>query len=115
MANIGLHKVIADSLNSVIGLADQKDITLIYGKPTELVVWADGERITQVLINLLSNAIKFTPEGKKIEVVVRDRGEQAEVCVIEHGPRFLSVFTRCRSPMARATGARALVLPSARA
>jgi len=85
MANIGLHKVIADSLNSVIGLADQKDITLIYGKPTELVVWADGERITQVLINLLSNAIKFTPEGKKIEVVVRDRGEQAEVCVIDQG------------------------------
>jgi len=37
----------------------------------ELTVWADRDKITQVLTNLISNAIKFTPGGGKISVGVR--------------------------------------------
>jgi PAS domain S-box-containing protein len=85
IANTSLNKVINDSLNSVTALADQKDLTLVYNAPSDLVVRADGDRITQVLINLLSNAIKFSPEGKKVEVIVRDLGTEAEVSVIDQG------------------------------
>jgi len=34
-------------------------------------VWADQERIGQVVRNLLSNAIKFTPAGGKVTISVR--------------------------------------------
>ena len=40
------------------------------------LVWADREKLVQVLVNLLSNAVKFTPEGGRVSVAVlaRHRG-----------------------------------------
>jgi len=33
-------------------------------------IWADGERVIQILRNLMSNAVKYTPDGGKIEINV---------------------------------------------
>jgi signal transduction histidine kinase len=41
------------------------------GVPT---MWADGERVTQILRNVVSNAIKYTPDGGTIEVSVEMLG-----------------------------------------
>jgi two-component system phosphate regulon sensor histidine kinase PhoR len=38
----------------------------------------DREKITQVIVNLLSNAIKFTPDGGRITLEGRVRGEQGQ-------------------------------------
>jgi PAS domain S-box-containing protein len=48
--------------------------------------WADEARVHQVLGNLIGNALKFTPAGGHIEVSVRERAEQLEVCVADTGP-----------------------------
>jgi signal transduction histidine kinase/GAF domain-containing protein len=54
--------------------AAEKDISLIDdGLQAGATVWADQERIGQVVRNLLSNAIKFTPAGGKVMVTVRSR------------------------------------------
>ncbi len=37
------------------------------------LVWADREKLVQVLVNLLSNAVKFTPEGGCVGVAVLTR------------------------------------------
>jgi PAS domain S-box-containing protein len=41
-----------------------------------LGVWADAEKLRQVLLNLLSNAVKFTASGGRIavDVIIRDAG-----------------------------------------
>lgn len=53
--------------------------------PTLPPVWADQDRLRQVLLNLLSNAIKFTHEGL-IQVVARTAsGDQVEVAVKDTG------------------------------
>ena len=48
-------------------------------------VWADTDRVTQILINLISNASKYTPEGGSITVTARRSDEVATVEVRDTG------------------------------
>lgn len=50
-------------------------------------VYADEERIRQVIVNLLDNAIKYTPEGGKIQVSMLHRtAQKIQVSVGDTGP-----------------------------
>lgn len=49
-------------------------------------VWADGERLWQVVQNLLVNASKFTPEGGTIVLRARSRNAFLEVAIADNGP-----------------------------
>ncbi len=48
-------------------------------------VWADSDRIEQVVVNLLDNAIKFTPRGGKITLTTRADKELCTVTVADNG------------------------------
>ena len=50
-----------------------------------LPVWADRERIAEVLENLLSNATKYSPAGGPVHVTLKREGEQAIVSVRDQG------------------------------
>lgn len=50
-------------------------------------VYADGERIRQVIVNLLDNAIKYTPPGGTIRVSILHRTTQKiQVSICDSGP-----------------------------
>lgn len=50
-------------------------------------VYADAERIRQVISNLLDNAIKYTPEGGKIAISILHRTTQKiQVSICDNGP-----------------------------
>jgi PAS domain S-box-containing protein len=52
-----------------------------------VTVWADPERVLQVLSNLLSNAIKFSPAGGEIHLTARNLDDQeALIEVSDKGP-----------------------------
>ena len=46
----------------------------------------DAGLIVQVLVNLLNNAVKYAPEGARITVGVRRRGDMAYLWVEDDGP-----------------------------
>ena len=79
-------KVIAAALDVVRPAAEAKQIGLVAGlDPTVSSVWADSERLQQVIWNLLSNAIKFTPEGGRVEVRSRRIDSGIEIVVADTG------------------------------
>lgn len=49
-------------------------------------VWADPERIAQVVTNYLTNAFKYSPADQPVEVRVRAWGQCARVAVRDRGP-----------------------------
>jgi PAS domain S-box-containing protein len=49
-------------------------------------VYADPDRLAQVITNLLSNAIKFSPPGGEVLVAIEHRADIVRIAVRDHGP-----------------------------
>lgn len=60
------------------------DVSLNIGEG-RLMVNADKDNITQVLINLINNAVKFTPEGGSIAIDIGERRDKAVICITNTG------------------------------
>ncbi|MBR5521067.1 MAG: HAMP domain-containing histidine kinase [Oscillospiraceae bacterium] len=60
----------------------QNSIRLEYDEPEDIIpVFADKNRLRQVMVNLLDNAIKYTPIGGKIEIIINNNKKQGTVSV----------------------------------
>ncbi|WP_353987414.1 sensor histidine kinase [Ruicaihuangia caeni] len=84
------------------------------------VVWAEENKIRQVVTNLIGNAIRFTPEGSPIEIAVRvdEQRGMAMLAVVDHGEgippqireKIFQRFWRADTSRARETGGTGLGL-----
>ena len=71
---------------SVEHYASRKGIELTFDSSVkEKVIGMDDEKYERILLNLLSNAIKFTPEGKKISVLLTTGADHVFVEVKDQG------------------------------
>ncbi|NOQ17100.1 MAG: response regulator [Methyloprofundus sp.] len=48
-------------------------------------VFADNQRLQQVMANLISNAAKFSPENGRVAIDIKKHGQQIRVSVSDHG------------------------------
>ncbi|HEY7355606.1 MAG TPA: HAMP domain-containing sensor histidine kinase, partial [Ktedonobacterales bacterium] len=64
----------------------ERSISLEMPEGVVLPVFADADRIGQVLANYLTNALKYSPEECPVEVGVQVEGQQARVWVRDYGP-----------------------------
>jgi two-component system CheB/CheR fusion protein len=97
---IDLQVVVQRALEGVQLSATAKHLEIVshLNSPTVL---GDRDRLQQVLWNILSNAIKFTPPGGRVEIVMQDLENHAEVRVTDTGkgikPELLPyIFDRFR-------------------
>jgi K+-sensing histidine kinase KdpD len=97
---INLQDVVQDAANLMSPLLKRRSQSLVLTVPNEIpTLWADANRLTQVLVNLLSNASKFSPMGGKIEMNITQDPEWVTIAVLDNGPglptdRFVDVFKR---------------------
>jgi PAS domain S-box-containing protein len=76
---------VQESLASIRPGAEAKFIGIETDIAVSAAIFADRVRFKQILYNLLSNALKFTPEGGRIRVEARGRGEFVEISVTDTG------------------------------
>ncbi len=87
-AKLDINALCQEVLSHQCDRASAKFQTLETDLPSDLPdVYADGERLRQVLSNLLDNAIKYTPENGNIRLSVLHRTSQkAQVSICDTGP-----------------------------
>ncbi len=98
---------IMDTVHMVVGnnsfLADKKHIQVEVHEPdAPMMVWADSGMMEQVLLNLFSNAVKYSPEHRRIDLILRQNESEVVVEMHDQGygipakalPRIFEKFYR---------------------
>jgi len=97
---VNLEAVVKEAADLMFPLLKRRNQHLAYTGPVTLpTVWADANRLVQVLVNLLSNASKFSPMGGKIELNITQDPDWMTIAVLDSGPglpteRFADLFKR---------------------
>lgn len=82
---VNLRSVVDVVLTSTRILASRKGIILDNNVPHSMsYLYADNERLQQILFNLIENAIKFTNQGR-VEVTAKSEKAYICICVIDTG------------------------------
>jgi len=86
-SNVDLRQVLEQSAGSMAETFRERGIRLVLSLPDAVpMVWADADRLTQVVLNLLSNAAKYAPrdtgivnvhlwaDARRVSFEVKDNG-----------------------------------------
>jgi len=83
---VRLAPLVHDVVASLRPVADARGLQL-EAPTTDASVWADADKVTQVLMNLLGNALKFTPaDGRVTVTVAHDGSAWVQIAVADTGP-----------------------------
>lgn len=82
-----LPSLIQEVIGEMRTRAEEQKILLTFAPPQNQVadVFADADKIKQVLINLIGNSLKFTPEGGKILIICEQKDGYVAVHVVDSG------------------------------
>lgn len=58
---------------------------LHFSPGTPLLVYADTERIRQVIVNMLNNALKYSPNADRVDIFTYEKDNFACLCVKDYG------------------------------
>jgi len=82
---IQLEQMLTDALRVVSSKATEKKLALALDAEAEIAFEADRRACKQVILNLLSNAVKFTPDGGRVDVRGRLRGDWIVIAIEDTG------------------------------
>lgn len=80
--NTSLHAILQESVESIL----TNNHTLEVEQPAQdIQVFADRQKISQVIVNLLTNAVKYSNPGTTIRIVTEVIGNDVKVSVYDQG------------------------------
>ena len=80
-----ISRAVDEVANILSPLAQKKNIKLIKNLEADFEVFADYQKIQQILYNLVSNAIKYSPEDDEVEISVNSDDENFRILVHDNG------------------------------
>lgn len=86
---VDVHAQLHESMNTLIALADQRNIDLGLVGPEQqapLTLRCAAGDLRSLLDNLIENALRYTPEGGVVDVRLLDEGGRPAVEVVDTGP-----------------------------
>ncbi|WP_080874160.1 two-component system histidine kinase PnpS [Oceanobacillus timonensis] len=117
-ANFNAKQMIDEVLPSLEQKAAQKDLHFTTSISSDTDVYADSEKLKQVVINLVDNAINYTPSGGNIHLSLSDEQERVHILIEDTGigidqkatSRVFERFYRVDKDRSRNTGGTGLGL-----
>lgn len=106
---LNLAEVVKGVVDSNVVIAKNKGQNLIFKVENECVLFADHQRLTEILDNLINNAIKYSPLGQNIYISIRCNESRAIIEVRDEGPGLTmddkkNLFRKFTSLSAQPTG-----------
>jgi signal transduction histidine kinase len=91
-AQVPVESILRRAMESLPAFGPQHGITVEVPE-VSATIWADADRIVQVVVNLLSNAVKFSPPGGVVTIDVR-RDSGVEFRITDRGRGVPMAFRR---------------------
>ena len=85
-SQVDLREIVRNAVEATRSLIEQSEHQFAARLPEKpLLLYADANRLTQVLTNLLNNAAKYTPRGGRIELEVEHEGSEIVLALSDSG------------------------------
>ncbi|WP_341299287.1 ATP-binding protein [Lysinibacillus sp. FSL H8-0500] len=86
LGNVSIHTVVSSVLEMLRYTVEGKPVQFIHRIPADFQqVWADENRVAQIVLNLVHNAVKFTNEGYISILGYTTKGGMAKIIVEDTG------------------------------
>ena len=86
-AEVSVQQALHDVSDMLQGAADERQLTLVVSVGDDAVMWADADRLRQILLNLVMNAVKYaTGAGGQIALSITSRSHTVAIHVSDNGP-----------------------------
>ena len=80
-----ISRAVDEVANILSPLAQKKNVKLVKNMDVDFEVFADYQKIQQILYNLVSNAIKYSPNNDEVEISVNSDDENFRILVHDNG------------------------------
>jgi two-component system sensor histidine kinase SenX3 len=115
---VPVDSMLEEAIDRARLVAEVRDITIVRGGDTGLVVRGDEAQLVTAVANLLDNAVAYSPDGTRVVVGVHLREDVVEIAVADQGigiaedeqERIFERFYRVDPARSRATGGTGLGL-----
>lgn len=89
---IKIKEVIEVCISENQSFANEYNTSINITHCDDIELYADEDRLKQIITNLLSNACKYSPPDKPVEVSVRQQNQEVILSVTDYGPGIPNAF-----------------------